>query len=42
MTRVLIVDDNEENLSYLQSLLNGHGLTVETALHLALSRRRVG
>lgn len=33
MTRVLIVDDNEENLCYLTALLTGHGFTVETARH---------
>lgn len=33
MTRVLVVDDREENLYYLESLLQGHGFTVERARH---------
>ncbi len=33
MTRVLVVDDKEENLYYLQALLGGHGYTVEPARH---------
>lgn len=33
MSRALIVDDKEENLYYLQSLLGGHGWTVATARH---------
>jgi two-component system cell cycle sensor histidine kinase/response regulator CckA len=33
MTRVLIVDDKEENLYYLSALLTGHGFAVETARH---------
>lgn len=33
MTRVLIVDDKEENLYYLNALLSGHGCTVVTAHH---------
>ncbi|MEX2472371.1 MAG: response regulator [Gemmatimonadota bacterium] len=31
MNRVLVVDDREENLYYLESLLQGHGVTVERA-----------
>ena len=31
--RVLIVDDKEENLYYLEALLTGHGWKVETARH---------
>jgi CheY-like chemotaxis protein len=33
MTRVLIVDDNEENLYYLRALLSGHGFVVDSAIH---------
>ena len=33
MTRILIVDDKEENLYYLRSVLTGDGCTVETACH---------
>ncbi len=33
MTRVLIVDDKEDNLYYLQALLTGHGCVVEAAHH---------
>jgi len=33
MNRVLIVDDKEENLYYLRTVLTGHGYTVETACH---------
>jgi two-component system, cell cycle sensor histidine kinase and response regulator CckA len=31
MTRVLIVDDNEENLYYLHALLSGHSFVVDSA-----------
>ncbi len=31
MTRILIVDDKEENLSYLQALLSAHGYAVDSA-----------
>ena len=33
MTRVLIVDDKQENLYYLRALLSGHGYAVDTARH---------
>jgi PAS domain S-box-containing protein len=33
MTRILIVDDKEENLYYLRVVLTGRGFTVETACH---------
>lgn len=33
MTRVLIVDDKEDNLYYLQTLLGAHGYEVDTARH---------
>jgi signal transduction histidine kinase len=33
MTRLLIVDDKEENVYYLRALLAGHGYEVETARH---------
>jgi PAS domain S-box-containing protein len=31
--RILIVDDKEENLYYLRTVLTGHGCTVESACH---------
>lgn len=42
MTRILIVDDKDENLYYLEALLTGNGSTVETAPHgaAALVRAR--
>jgi CheY-like chemotaxis protein len=33
MKRALIVDDNDENLYYLNALLTGYGFVVETAKH---------
>jgi PAS domain S-box-containing protein len=33
MNRILIVDDKEENLYYLRTLLTGHGYAVESAVH---------
>jgi len=33
MTRVLIVDDNEQNLYYLHALLSAHDFVVDTARH---------
>jgi len=33
MKRILVVDDKDENLYYLQTLLQGHGFEVETARH---------
>jgi len=42
MSYILIVDDNNENLDYLESLLKGHGYSVVTANHgeEALARAR--
>lgn len=44
MTRILIIDDKEENLYYLQALLSGHGYEVDTARHgaeaLVIARRQ--
>ena len=37
MTRILIVDDNEDNLYYLRSLLGGHGYEIDTAPQIAES-----
>ncbi len=43
MTRVLVVDDHEDNLHYLEVLLSAHGCKVETARHgaeaLVIARR---
>jgi PAS domain S-box-containing protein len=33
MTRILIVDDKEENIYYLRALLTGHGYAVDSAQH---------
>jgi diguanylate cyclase (GGDEF)-like protein/PAS domain S-box-containing protein len=33
MSRVLVVDDKEENLYYLQTLLSAHGYEIDTARH---------
>ena len=33
MTRVLVVDDKEDNVYYLTALLRGHGFEVDTARH---------
>lgn len=33
MSRILIVDDKDENLYYLSALLGGHGFATETARH---------
>lgn len=45
MNRILIVDDKEENLYYLDALLTGHGYEAETARHgaeaLVKARQRV-
>jgi two-component system cell cycle sensor histidine kinase/response regulator CckA len=42
MTRVLLVDDKDENVYYLRALLEGHGFTVDSACHgaqaLAMAR----
>lgn len=45
MTHVLLVEDKEENLYYLEALFRGHGWTVEKARHgaeaLVLARQRL-
>ncbi len=45
MTRILIVEDKEQNLYYLESLLRGHGFEVDSAKHgaaaLVLARQRL-
>jgi len=33
VTRILIVDDKDENLYYLETLLTGHGCSVDAARH---------
>ena len=40
MTRVLVVDDNEDNLYYLRSLLGAHGYEIDTARHGAEALRK--
>lgn len=45
MSHILVVDDNQANLYYLEALLTGHGHTVEVARHgadaLALAQKNV-
>jgi PAS domain S-box-containing protein len=44
MSRILIVDDKDENIYYLSALLTGHGFTTDTARHgaeaLVIARQR--